>query len=250
MKIRILSCLTLAVAGLFSANAAQAAYVEADLSGYVNSYVSINAYTFPVGTTTGNQGTTIPFSIAPAPGTSIAGSWIAPSNSASLTVDLTSYNLTGQQSFYALLNNYFGTPGYNEYNVTVNATGGLSVTYSSIGGVNTRDYNQNAFTNTIAATTGYWFDNGIGQRLDVRTFVLPSEFAAQTLTSFVITQNALPNDDFDNAVFSGLTFSSDSVINLPGTPEPATWAMMFLGFLGVGLLGVRRRNQFLKASLS
>jgi hypothetical protein len=130
--------------------------------------------------------------------------------------------------------------------VTVNATDGLSVTYSSIGGVNTRDYNANVFTNTIAATTGYWFDNGIGQRIDVRTFVLPSDFATQTLTSFVISQNALPGGDFDNAVFSGLTFSSDSVINLPGTPEPSTWALMFLGFLGVGFLSVRRRNQTLK----
>jgi PEP-CTERM motif len=31
--------------------------------------------------------------------------------------------------------------------------------------------------------------------------------------------------------------------NISAVPEPSTWAMMILGFAGVGFLGYRRRNQ-------
>ncbi len=72
----------------------------------------------------------------------------------------------------------------------------------SVGGVNTRDYNSNVFTNTIADTTFPWFDNGIGQRLDVREFDLPASFKNETVSDFIITQV----DFADAAIFSGLTF--------------------------------------------
>jgi len=31
--------------------------------------------------------------------------------------------------------------------------------------------------------------------------------------------------------------------NISAVPEPSTWAMMILGFAGVGFLAYRRRNQ-------
>jgi hypothetical protein len=31
----------------------------------------------------------------------------------------------------------------------------------------------------------------------------------------------------------------------PAVPEPSTWAMMILGFLGVGFMAYRRRNRVL-----
>jgi PEP-CTERM motif len=31
--------------------------------------------------------------------------------------------------------------------------------------------------------------------------------------------------------------------NISAVPEPSTWAMMILGFAGVGYLAYRRRNQ-------
>ena len=249
MRIKSSSALALAFSSLFFAGNAVAGYVNVDLGSYVNANVDFNPDTFPTGTSTGNKGTTIPFNIATYNG--VAGSWIAPSGSAVLTVNLNGLNISGQQSFYALLNNYYGTSGFNEYDITVNATHSVTTTFSSIGGVDTRDYNQNYFTNTIANTTGFWFDNGIGQRLDVRTFALPTAFAAETLTSFVITQHAYGqgDGDFDNAVFSGLTFSDQSVITLPSAvPEPSTWAMMILGFAGVGFMAYRRRNQSLQTA--
>lgn len=59
-------------------------------------------------------------------------------------------NAPGQASFYPLLNNYFGTPRANEYTITIKGTNNDTMTYSAIGGVDTRDYNSNTFTNAIA----------------------------------------------------------------------------------------------------
>lgn len=113
-----------------------AGYVSVDLSSYVNNHVSTHPDTFPTGNgVTGNQGSGIPFDISTYQ--SVAGAWLAPSTGASVTVDLTGLSLTGQVSFYALLNNYDGTANVDEYDVTVATTNGDSVTYQSIGGKDT-----------------------------------------------------------------------------------------------------------------
>jgi hypothetical protein len=165
------------------------------------------------------------------------GTWLAPGPNTSLVVDLSGLGITGQASFYALLNNYYGTPGLDEYDITIKATNGDSVTYQSIGGVDTRDYNQNVFTNTIASTTFPWFDNGLPdpQRLDLREFTLPAAFAADTIASFTITQN----DNGDIALFSGLTFSDKPVIT--SVPEPGSIVMLLAG-VGVLAMLARRRS--------
>lgn len=246
MNLRALSAVGF-LASVALCSPAAAAYVTVDISSYVNSNVSINAYTYPVGTTTGNQSTGIPFNIAPYPNNgTVAGTWIGGTvgtPGGTLDVNVSSLHISGQASFYALLNNYFGTPGANEYTITIK-TADHSITYDSIGGVDTRDYNSNVFTNSIANTTTPWFDNHIGQRLDVREFDLSSAgFGSETITDFIITQTT--NGTYgDNALFSGLTFSSDSPVTFPGAvPEPSTWAMMLLGFAGVGFMTYRRRNQ-------
>jgi hypothetical protein len=205
-------------------SAAADSFTTTNLSSYLNSNIAINPQTIPVGTTTGNQGTVIPFDITTyGPN---AGIWLA-SSSATGILDV-HVNVSGQASFYALLNNYFGTPGADEYNITIKATNGDSVTFQSIGGVNTRDYNANVFTNTISSTTTPWYNNGIGQRLDVREFTLPSNFANDTISDFIITQV----DTGDPAVFSGLTFSS-APASFTGTPEPMS---LFLSASGVLLV--------------
>jgi hypothetical protein len=218
---------------------AMADYITVDISSVVNGSISINADSIPTGTTAGNQGTPIPFTISTYQG--VAGAWFAagsasPGTSSTLTFNLSGLDISGQQSFYALLNNYFGTAGEDEYDITVTATNNDSVTYQSIGGVDTRDYNANsATTGTIAGTTTPWFNNGIGQRLDVREFVLPASFATETLASFNITQL----DSSDPAFLSGLTFS-DQAASL-SVPEPGSLVLLAAGLAGTAAARRRRR---------
>lgn len=218
-----------AIVAAVSASPASATFVTTDLSAYVNGNVAINANTYPTGLSMGNTGTGVPFFIAQYPAASgVEGTWLSNASVGdSLTVDLTSFNIGGQASFYALLNNYYGTPGVDEYDITITATNGDHVTYQSIGGVDTRDYNANVFTNTIANTTTEWFNNGIGQRFDVREFTLPSNFASDMIASFTITQM----HNGDNALFSGLTFSDQAAVSF--VPEPLS-----LSLFGAGLAGM------------
>ncbi len=234
MKARILA------AGLALAATAPAfaAYTPVDVSSYLNGNVAIDPQSFPVGTTTGNQDTGVPFETSAYPsGSTTMGTWLASGTGSTLVVDLSGLGITGQASFYALLNNYYGTPGADEYDITIAATNGDVAKYTSIGGVDTRDYNQNIFTNTIASTTFPWFNNGQPdpQRLDLREFTLPGEFADDTIASFTITQV----NDVDIALFSGLTFSDKPVVT--SVPEPASLAMLLSGVGLLAAVGRRRR---------
>ena len=218
---------------------AQSPFTTINIDQYVNANVALNPSTLPIGLSTGNMGTDIPFLVS-SQINGISSVYLSPSVAgATLTVDLTPYGITGQQSFYALLNNYFGTPGVNEYDIVISSAN-RSVTYQSIGGVDTRDYNYNPnTTGTIGANTSAWFDNGRtpnSQRYDVRQFVLSGDFGNETLTSFQIIQRRAQ----DRAIFAGLTFSSLPVGQTGGVPEPATWLMMIAGF---GLIGGSIRRQ-------
>jgi PEP-CTERM motif len=65
-----------------------------------------------------------------------------------------------------------------------------------------------------------------------------------TLTAAGITDNSIISD-----VFFQFSTGQDPFVRVPGVaavPEPATWAMMILGFLGVGLLAYRRKNGTLR----
>jgi len=237
-KILLLTLAGIVTASLF-ALPAQAAFTTVNITSYVNRNVFFNPSTFPTGLSYGNRGTGVLFDVAQFPTASgVAGIWsVGASVGNSLTVALTSFGISGQASVYALLNNTFGTPGLNEYNVTITATNNDTVTYQSIGGVDTRDYNAAAFSNTIANTTAEWFNNGIGQRFDVREFTLPVVFANDIIASFTITQ-ANYGSYGDAALFSGLTFSDAPPVNL--VPEPASIALLGAGLTSLGLIRRKR----------
>jgi hypothetical protein len=207
-----------------------AQYTTVNISSYLNGNVSANPSTFPIGLSTGNVGNNIPFhtyaygshgymGFAFLAGTS------SPGNSSSLTINLSSYDLTGQQTIYALLNNYYGHAGVNEYNVTLNFVGGQSETYQSIGGVNTRDYNYNPTTaQTISSTTANWWTNiaiegqTSFQRLDVREFTILPQYQGLTISSLKLTQVT----SSDPALLAGLTFSTLPAITLNTSSIPST----------------------------
>ena len=159
----------LALLFLFSIHA-KADYTTVNINGLINGQITINPQNDPVGLSTGNTGSNIPFlistcgSLCSGANVNYIGSSFLYGNSApsgaplSETINLGAYNLSGQVSFYLLLNNYYGHPNVNEYNVTINYANGTSQLFSSLGGVNTRDYNYNsATTNTISNTTSNWW---------------------------------------------------------------------------------------------
>lgn len=218
---------------------AHAEYTTVDISPFAISTPDRGQGNYPTGESMGNLGSPVPFQLAGVNG--VLRNYISPYYTASNTFDLTPYRLTGVSTVYALLNNIYGTQGVDEYDITISTIKGQSVTFQSIGGVDTRDFNQNTFTNTLAPTTLPWFDNSQGQRLDLRQFTLPTSFAGEVLAGFTITQNA--NGDF--AFFSGLTVSTSGGIvptgptNPVATPEPASLALVSVGLLG--FLEMRRR---------
>ncbi len=205
-----------------------------DISSYVNGNVQYGARTFPTGTTTGNQNTGILFNVATFNG--IASNW-SPYGLPTQVLDVPLY-VSAQASFYALLNNIYGTPGADEYDITIKATNGDSITYPSIGGVNTRDYNANSYTNSISNTTFPWFNNGIGQRLDMREFNLPLSFQNEIVSDFIITQ-IRPNDA---VLFSGLTFS-DVPYDAAPAPEPMSILLIGMGGGTLSLFSLCRKRR-------
>lgn len=211
-----------------------ATFTTVNVANYLNSNVQFNPSTFPTGITYGNQGANVPFDISLYHG--IVGNWAASLNSPQEKLDV-KLDVAGATTFYALLNNGFGTPGANEYDLSFEASNGNSITYQSIGGVDTRDYNQNYFTNTISGTTTPFFNNGLGQRMDMRKFSLPASFANDTITDFVITQIS-PSD---NALFWGLTYAS----GVTPTPEPLSLTLTGAGILALGIV---RRSKRLRMS--
>ena len=48
---------------------------------------------------------------------------------------------------------------------------------------------------------------------------------------------------FTSAQDPAYTYLDDVSLNVSAVPEPSTWAMMILGFAGVGFMAYRRRNQ-------
>jgi hypothetical protein len=66
-------------------------------------------------------------------------------------------------------------------------------------------------------------------------------FSGQTLATLLYTQASLPNSAFGaNDLNPVITINP---VITTAVPEPSTWAMMILGFAGVGFMAYRRRNQ-------
>jgi hypothetical protein len=120
-----------------------------------------------------------------------------------------------------------GSPGYSGPTATFSTGSGLS--YFGLYWGSTDTYNSIAFLdshgNTIASFVGPVPNDG-NQGLGGSRWV---EFAATggTFQSVVFTSNTA-------------AFELDNVAYVAAVPEASTWAMMIIGFFGVGLLAYRR----------
>jgi hypothetical protein len=107
-------------------------------------------------------------------------------------------NIANVRTVYTLMNTNWGSAQTGLLAVTFTGTNGATWTYTPLGNVDIRDYNQDGFTNSIACrlpggvhqagTVNAW-TNGQGQRLDMQIFELPASFKGQTLSSVTITDN-------------------------------------------------------------
>jgi hypothetical protein len=125
------------------------------------------------------------------------------SGTVSITIPV---NILNVKTVYTLMNTFWGSTGSGLLSITFTGTGGATWTYHMTGGSDLRDYNNGAYPNTIdcalpskvtklagqAGTVSAW-NNGMGQRLDMQIFALPTSFAGQTLTSITITDTGAPN---------------------------------------------------------
>jgi hypothetical protein len=110
-----------------------------------------------------------------------------------------------------------------------NGPGGITTLAVTIGS-QTTDY---TITSTYNGTTISYF----GQPLATQTINYVAT-SADTEISFVETAT---NDNGNNdALIDGVSFQGEAVTG--AVPEPSTWAMMILGFCGVGFMAYRRRN--------
>ncbi|MGZ3403672.1 MAG: PEPxxWA-CTERM sorting domain-containing protein [Phenylobacterium sp.] len=228
-----------ALMALGLAPSAHASTATVDLSPYANQTFTnswfIDGGQFAAdlpGTTTGNQGSSIPFLVSGAQGGNNfwfglddgTGSNNLSGPTGSVTIPVT---VSGVNTVYTLADNVFGNYFVDEFDVTFHGAGG-DLTESYIGGVDTRDYNTpNCGTTgcTPFITAAPWYNDGSGIVLDMVTWRLPKNFG---LTSMTFTQV----DGVDGMILAGVSL---------GVPEPASWALMIGGF-GLAGAALRRRR--------
>jgi hypothetical protein len=91
----------------------------------------------------------------------------------------------------------------------------------------------------LGADSGKCFDAGCG-----RTGWIQSNYTIANAGSYVLTFGV--TNFLDTIYDSGLAFDGVTLagvpLSAPSAPEPSTWAMMILGFLGIGFMGYRSRR--------
>ncbi len=155
-------------------------------------------------------------------------------------------NIFNATTVYTLINTYWGEPGPDSYaKIEFFGTGGAYYEKDLIGGVDIRNYNVEApataaWTQTINGTTTTevlsYNSFGLGQRLDMQTFVLPASFEGQTLDEIQLTDTGGATL-FQRLLLSGVTVQS--------VPEPSS--LLLFGTELLALAGYVRRRRAAEA---
>jgi hypothetical protein len=123
--------------------------------------------------------------------------------------------------------------------------------FTNLGPVNTDPNNYDAFvyqeygTATVDGKTGdttlFWYQRNLG---------CPNIFGCyhQALHSEVMFVPVTLGQNIDVEVFIGANWTNDLALTYSGglltaVPEPSTWAMLLIGFAGIGFMTYRSRNK-------
>ena len=152
-----------------------------------------------------------------------------------------------------ILDGYLSLDGQNfyedDFSITLNGTRVFLGTFNLGGGSNSGSQS-NIYSNPFGATLSNPTNNGTGISFtggkETFSFTgLPLNIGSNTLT-FTYTSLA----DANHAGFQGLGDEgwglepvNVSAASVSAVPEPATWAMMLLGFAGVGFMAYRRKSK-------
>lgn len=175
-----------------------------------------------------------------------------------------------QLSYVMYINDLSNPTSQKNVNVNVNASGGATYTSSApqelhtqiesmlliLGGQNnvgsigfgkdlnkgSNNLNPDVYSFSFSTDQDYTFQTNTRYQVTLTDLVEGSAHhsATTTLTAFIDPLFTIDSSDPNlQLVFSG------GMTNTPvtgGVPEPSTWAMMILGFCGLGLMVYRRRN--------
>ena len=152
-------------------------------------------------------------------------------------------------SVHTLINTYWGKSGPHSYaTVEFFGTGAAYASFSLIGGIEMRDFNQAIWTNAsptssnVSAWSG-WL-NQPTQRLDKQQFFLPGSFIGESLTEIRLTDTGGYNR-FDAANLTTVdqrTFVAGVTAETADTPVPEPSSIALLGMGMIGLVGYRLRR--------
>jgi len=137
----------------------------------------------------------------------------------------------------------WSTTGWTPINSPVSATSPQTVSGASLAwdGAGT-------FVNGYGMTWngGNGIGNQDGTTLDFHisgTGLTLASLAADTTGSFFVADVAGTGTHLEDGVAVRNTGIIDFTLQTPAVPEPSTWAMMILGFMGVGFMAYRRKSQ-------
>jgi len=227
-----------------SAASANAGQIQVDISGQVNS--DLNTYSgganYPNGGTALNING-IGFGLATFPTTSdvgiiqtftVFGTGAPASSSYTFAV-----NIPNVQTIYTLINSSFGQDGDTIGSVTFTGTGGV-FSFDLTEGLNVRDHFEGSFENNASnlfGTASFGTGSPAPDRLDAQQFNVAG---IGTLQSIRFDQSGTLDV---NGNLAGLPFlAAITVDTSAAVPEPSTWAMMILGFVGGAFMMYRRKS--------